>query len=493
MCLNHRNIITRSKRLDFSPFTQFKLAVPCGNCCECKSMKYNEYLFRSYFHALSCRDSGGFVLFDTLTYSDQHLPHLSSVLNTSFKEFDFPCFSRQDLRLFFVRLRRSLARDGYDVVNNLSYFLTSEYGTADTGTHRPHYHVLFFVSFDIEPTLFSKYVSAAWYHGRTDGIKYHSATYVLNHVFGRGSLSHEPLIKLVNYVCKYVNKSSQFKEQVIKRINLYLSNECADFSQSQIRDTRNHLYYLCSEFHLQSKGFGLSALSYVDVDEVKENGYFRFLDPVKVVRTLPIPVYFQRKLFYQLVEDFRGVLHWELTEEGNKFKRISSLRSVDTFVTKFTKWYMDLNGESRLYVDSVLNGRSITDFVHYLLFYKGRLKPANLKIEPLDEWAVKIFSPTEWSVYNYTDKKEFGHSLIAFNWFGDRKTESFRPVNFRKYKSVFCDCCEFEQHYVINQSSLKEFNGYDDLFSFYSLSCEPLNVKKERTSLYRDRLRLLFH
>lgn len=514
MCLNHRNIINRSKRLELSPKSSFRLDVPCGSCCECQSMKYSEYLFRSYYHALATTQKGGFCYFDTLTYKDESLPSVSKITGYPLSH-DFPCFSRNDVRLFFVRLRRALSRAGYDVKGNLSYFLTSEYGSREDCTHRPHYHVIFFVSFDIHPYQFSKFVSAAWPHGRTDGAPFKSCIYVLNHVYGKYGSNQYPLLKLVNYVCKYVVKSSTFKGEIIKRVNQIVSDESwnreeylqwleCKYGKEIKRDLfddrkfKSFLYRLCCEFHLQSNGFGLDALNYHDLTQVANDGYFRFYDPKKIVRSIPIPVYFQRKMFYQLVNDFRGCAHWELTSQGQRFKSINRLKSVDVFVDKFQSWFDGLCGLDLTTASNFLGSRSIRQFVEYLLFYKGRLKPSDMKIEPLDVWAVRLSDfdcndpKKDVFVYNYTDKKDFGLPLLSWRWFGDRQTETFeRP--FRHYKPVLCDCCSFEQKYVINQNTDISFIHFDDLFAFYSQNNISRNEKKQSTSDAIDRLRLLLN
>ena len=132
MCLNPIQIYNRSEKISFRG-QALLYTVPCGKCSECKKQKSNEYTLRSYFEYKDTITKGGFVYFDTLTYNDQYLP----------KDYGISHFRRADIILFLKELRVYLSRAGYEVKDNIKYFITSEYGGI---THRPHYHVLFFIT-----------------------------------------------------------------------------------------------------------------------------------------------------------------------------------------------------------------------------------------------------------------------------------------------------------------------------------------------------------
>ena len=75
--------------------------------------------------------SNSFILFDTLTYSDEYIKCYSDI----FPDLQIPemldktSFSRDDVQKFFKRLRINLKRDGYIFKSDgLRYILTSEYG-----------------------------------------------------------------------------------------------------------------------------------------------------------------------------------------------------------------------------------------------------------------------------------------------------------------------------------------------------------------------------
>ena len=183
MCLNQRYIRTQSKNLSLNGGQSYVQVQKCGHCAECIAEKRDEWYFRAWYETQSCIAAGGYVLFDTLTYAPEHVPHISDFIdfdklriNATRAKYDYMCFSKDDIALFFKRLRQQLKRDGFKSSDCIKYFLTSEYGTSDEGTHRPHYHFLCFV-YDprLNPLTLSNYIDKCWQLGRTDGIPYKSA------------------------------------------------------------------------------------------------------------------------------------------------------------------------------------------------------------------------------------------------------------------------------------------------------------------------------
>ena len=225
MCLNPIKIPSKSVFYTFDRLQKKTTTVPCGECAECMQNKQNEYYLRSYYQCIDCWDKGGYILFDTLTYNDQHLPYLSKFykdfgidnLNIPGK-FDYSCFHYPDIRQFLVNLRRQIEYNGYDA-KQLKYFIVSEYGSHDEyvtkkgvirkGTNRPHYHVLFYVyDKNLDPMTLSELISKTWKYGRTDGYPYKQRTYVMNHVFtGHHNELHARAV--CNYVAGYLCKDME--------------------------------------------------------------------------------------------------------------------------------------------------------------------------------------------------------------------------------------------------------------------------------------------
>ena len=125
MCLFPRKIRVRSKVLDMQGGQPFYITVPCGHCSECLSEKRDEWYFRSFYEASNCMDKGGYVMFDTLTYEDSEVPHISDIdevcnlmkrfglSSNNLRNCNYMAFDRHEVDNFFKRLRRKLQRLGY--------------------------------------------------------------------------------------------------------------------------------------------------------------------------------------------------------------------------------------------------------------------------------------------------------------------------------------------------------------------------------------------
>ena len=311
MCTSSIRLFTNSRFISKVNLTRYRVTCRCGFCSECIRQMKSEWALRSYYECLDTFDRGGSVLFDTLTYRDSSLRYFHDVYKPAlYNAWDFSCFSRDDIKRFFKRLRINLSRAGYDVDGHLRYLVTSEYGSV-LKTNRPHYHVLFFVTFDIDPIVFSKFVSTAWTHGITDGVMpdnalepwyaYKSSMYVLqNRVFRSKTYD---LTKLVNYVVKYITKDLYLYKRLFKRCFMSFTIQNPNWqlsydSRLEFRRFKNQVL----PFHFQSVGFGLSALQKIDLDDI-----FRFNAlPLPFLNKgftayIPLPLYYKRKMFYKAI------------------------------------------------------------------------------------------------------------------------------------------------------------------------------------------------
>ena len=105
----------------------------CGKCRACKLSKANKKMIVSVFAAHVYRTKGQFL---TLTFNDAHRP---DGLNHSI------------FAGFMKRLR------SYDPTPGVKFFMAGEYGESESGTHREHFHVLFYNhKYDM------KHVEQAW-------------------------------------------------------------------------------------------------------------------------------------------------------------------------------------------------------------------------------------------------------------------------------------------------------------------------------------------
>lgn len=124
-CLYPRTVRVKNK-LDEVKY----INVPCGKCYKCQETKSLEYAFRLFQEVNHSMNT----YFVTLTYDDSNLQF---AVNDESGECQ-PCLVKDDLKLFFKRLRiyfqRHISKD-----MRIKYFACGEYGFK---FHRPHYHFI---------------------------------------------------------------------------------------------------------------------------------------------------------------------------------------------------------------------------------------------------------------------------------------------------------------------------------------------------------------
>lgn len=387
-CSNVINTYTNARYI-YRGVSRFRQSFTCGRCSACISKQRTDWRVRAYYESMDCLSkSNSFVLFDTLTYTDSYVPRYSDI----YPDMKIPAllnrfsFSRPDVQKFFKRLRINLKRAGYKYDSSqLRYILTSEFGTNQKGTKRPHYHLLFFVSFSINPIDFSRQVSRAWSFGKTDGVRpyddckkcpvlaycrgtciYQSELYVVNDRLVTSN-SQKNVLKCVNYVTKYISKDMcNFGELQTNVDNLWNFLE-PDYKTNYLKYKAYRKF--CSQvlpFHLQSQGFGRSLIG----DLGKRIGEFDYLTRTNkvhlptgkkdVIRSVALPRYYQRKLYYDF-EKVDGRIRWYLTKDGI----INKVAHLDDAIQTFSREY-------RLF-DNVISDERLRDLAIYKVVYRGTL------------------------------------------------------------------------------------------------------------------------
>lgn len=104
------------------------ITVPCGTCVECRNTYYNSILQRAIVESLS-----SYIYFVTLTYDNRHIP---SVTLPNGKIVYFTDYTH--IQNLFKRFRKNNVLD-----RDFRYLVALEYGDK---RHRPHAHILLFVS-----------------------------------------------------------------------------------------------------------------------------------------------------------------------------------------------------------------------------------------------------------------------------------------------------------------------------------------------------------
>lgn len=476
MCLKPIKIRNPAKMYALSGGAPLYLNVPCGQCAECKENKRKEWSFRSFHQVNECISCGGYVYYVTLTYADEHLPHISDYLELN-GVADFSCFCVEHWRNFLKLLRIRLHRM-YNGAT-LKYFLSSEYGTDEQYTHRPHYHLLLFIylnGVEIDPYKLSLLVSACWKYGRTDGLPYKPRSYVKEHVYGYdlGQNNAFDFMKACSYVSKYITKDSTFQHEIDKRVSLLKKHYDEDTLKPIIRNI--------DMFHRQSQGFGLSYIDNLSYDEynfIKNNGACRLYKDTEVVSTIALPLYYTRKLFYKCLK-FQDKYVWQPTAQGCEYIFNKLLRNVDNQVKRL---YMTLynNDVDYDYIQRILGGRTLFDFVVYKTFYQGRFAPSRQVLDyTKHEWLNIIVGSTRVHSMSFYERATIDDDY--------KKVFSPLPSSLYSYDTDTFDYDIYIKQKAIFQGSESLFSRFDELDFYLSSLSLPLNAQKQSTFDYLEDL-----
>lgn len=383
-CLNPILIPNNSRYLKFYDGLPLKRLVACNHCYECLKSKSLQMSFRLYWTLRETIDKGGFVYFDTLTYRECDVPHVSDLFPSISTDLDCYCFNRSHIRYFFVKLRRYLTSAGYPVAHNLKYFLVTEYGVDDRFTHRPHIHLLLFVNFPVNPVVFSRFIDKSWNFGKTDGVTYNPVSYVLQH-----NVIRDANFKVTNYIAKYMRKQSSYQSVIDKRINHLINNldkdnmSSVDYS-NEVKRIKREL----DQFNLVSHGVGSYYENFVDLAELAQQPFVSL--PVSDnVYTLQLPFYFKRRLFYSVVKDEFGDRHYELNNYGYLYANNSMERLYNAFRAQLLQM-QDINFD-------------VDDVARYAAYYRYRYYNG----------VVLDYLPRDIPLPNYSDLRD-DHDFINY-------------------------------------------------------------------------------
>ena len=377
------------------------LCVPCGHCEECQEKKRNDLLFRMYYEYLStetCKKlyGYGFSLFQTLTYNEVNVPVYDG----------FRFFRKSDLQLFMKRLRKRLSDDGYDVKDgSLKYVITCELGSKH---FRPHYHVNFFVKFNIKPEVFDAYVRLCWSTLGTKYSKMGEIGFVDRSYVGQRIINS---IAALRYVSKYITKGTSIATAVKKQayttfskfVNQYCFESKGRILWKNLNDNdlveiwRAWLHYhpefdsvQLLPFYLQSKFLGLEFL--------EQSAYEDLFDVINLPSNSPtgfspvsLPMYYVRKVFYSYDKESKRFI---LNKNGIDYKNHLNFKMSESYLdlmkenkALYNAIFLNLYKDSRFSslsdcIDYYLKNSSYQNFIDYVVYLKDRC------ISPLHYWLI---------------------------------------------------------------------------------------------------------
>lgn len=503
-CSHIIDAYTNSKFL-YRGVNRYRLTYSCGRCAGCISRQRTDWRVRSYYESLDClRKPSSFILFDTLTYADDYIPHYSDI----FPDMHIPgildsyCFSRYDVQCFFKRLRISLVRAGYKYTSGqLRYILTSEYGSSEQtrgfkNTHRPHYHILFFVSFPISPVEFSRFVSRCWSYGKTDGVRpfescdecplkcycrgnclYQSPDYVINERLVNSNTSAN-LVKCVNYVTKYVSKDMYMTSQLENKAELLFRYLNPDYKDDILVYRRyRHFMSHVLPFHLQSQGFGLSLLSDDGARQmaIDSNSVVIPTGEKDIFRQVALPRYYQRKLFYNY-EKVDGRVRWFLNDFGIETK-------VNQLDDKLARWKSDY----RAY-DSGISDSTLHDLALYANVYCGTLSDYQSLLLPYKEYYRKMLLPHSSDEQPlYINKATLRDRLTCGRFLSTRYSITSDGEVIYHGKQLHCEFLPYDGYVVVDDRCCVYWHGFDLMLSNYRRYKRDVGIYKDVAAYNRDK------
>lgn len=450
MCYQPLHIVNRSDKMYRNISYPFSLYVPCGKCVECFKQRTNEWQLRIEYEAKETYANNGTILFDTLTYDDDHLPTIKKIARKehiilpTFEDFDISCFYYKDFKKFIDRLRTRLRKTQLDLTDKLSYYLCSEYGEDDRYTYRPHYHILFFIkkSFDNEQLKrFSHLINECWYYGITDGIDRKSEYKFLKDNVIR---SFSSMVKLGNYLSKYVLKDLNFQEQYAKRRSK-LKNLLKDKPQV-FSDLNRYI----EPFHRQSRYFGLYAIkphkgNKNTLSNIIKNNYI-IGDGI----TVSLPIYYKRKLFQINYKDVDNKYKWRYTDTP---ETIQYLKNTYESKVKHLKLHIEnqinsLKEDEKKQISILLSGRSIDEYVHYLAYYRGRIIDDDHSLDTLHNHYLELTKiplySDELHEHSYFEHDRINKKIIIRNKAYDIHSFAYKTVisektdiQFKNFDKIF--------------------------------------------------------
>lgn len=300
--------------------------VPCGKCIECVNAQKKNWQIRLRAEFYNVRNHGGTTFMTTLTIDDDHMKYL----DTPTGRYQLP--SKDVCQKFIKRLRE-------DTNHKFRYFLVSERGT---NTQRVHYHMVIYFPYKVNTYTFYKQLKRNWQQGFVD-------------ISERRPVDS---MAALGYVAKYACKSLEDRKFL---------------KQFDDVDTKKKL----ANFKLVSKHFGECLIT----DETNKKlfsvdtstGMCSFTNSNGTISHIPLPLYYQRKLYYDVTTNINGNNSYILNQNGIN----RNVNILDNRITLFkqttekifdevnSKDYYDLYGRV-----SPFTSQEIRKHLKYLGIYK---------------------------------------------------------------------------------------------------------------------------
>ena len=213
MCLRKRKIVNPVKEKNRLSISKINIDIPCGECRECRKLRQNDWLVRSYFEYISKPQDAFFV---TLSFDEWNVP-LYNLVENRLADIDdrkryiaacsdyqnlpddlLTCFDHEITSRFLDSLRNGMPDHPF------RYLIA-----CDTGSFmdRPHLHGVFlFDEGNIDSITFFQKINYYWHYGTQTNIQSIAKKY-------------KNPFKALEYICNYATKDLDF-DRIRKRESL---------------------------------------------------------------------------------------------------------------------------------------------------------------------------------------------------------------------------------------------------------------------------------
>lgn len=175
MC--YRSRLIKNPIKEPTGFDKVRVRTSCCRCPDCRRVRSNDWLVRSYFEFLGNNRQ---AFFFSLDFDDEHLP----------KWNDIPCFDSSIMSKWLKRFRK--------LVGKFRYFYSTDYGGL---LRRPHYHIIVLPEEKFSLSQMADFVCRTWQQGHYTNIE------------SMDSVNNDRL-KAIKYVSGYTTKDLSFDVDV---------------------------------------------------------------------------------------------------------------------------------------------------------------------------------------------------------------------------------------------------------------------------------------
>ena len=208
-----------------------------------------------------------------------------------------------------------------------------------------------------------------------------------------------------------------------------------------------------------------------------------------VVATAPLPMYYKRKLFYQLHKREDGTYYWQLTPIGEYYHSLNMLKRVDKHSKSVEECLHNASVEEVEYVTQLLAGRSLHDFSIYKVFYQGRMRSSD-SYDFSNLCPIYDLVDNEYNLHDWID--EINKSNVC-NSLGDYQVyvvDDYNQVQLNYFHTY--DKSKLFDKLAFNQDSCPAFTNFDRLDSFILSIKKPTKDNQQKLFEYKEHLTKLF-